>query len=119
MTDKNTMLQRVYEGVPQEQAQRIIQAAANVSQKPAADITLHEAMEILQGDNPNPLLNDYLNKIAEDCGNMLMEGISDEDFEQLQELAENCDYKELYSIMIPKFESVILQLIGKAADNDR
>ena len=74
--------------IPTEQAQQIIEAAAAISGKPAADLTIESAIQILGGENPNPVINDQLDRIAEEAVERLFEKISEDEWKQLQEAAE-------------------------------
>lgn len=90
----------LYAKIPEEQAQQLIEAAANISGKPAADLTIADAMQILEGKNPHPLIDAQLDRIAEDAAAKLWENMSMEQLEQLQAAAENGDLEQVFlSIM--------------------
>lgn len=72
-------LQAFYDGVPEEQAQMLKQAAANTAGVPAEDLTVAQAVKILGGDNIIPEISAAAGKIARD----VIANISDEQLEQL------------------------------------
>lgn len=80
--------------IPAGAQKQIIIAAAAVSGRPANEITLAEALEILQGDNPNPYLNAAMNKAAEDAAGALFGGMTDEQIEEYAEAAKRGDLQE-------------------------
>ena len=80
--------------IPAEAQQQIIIAAAAVSGRPANEITLAEALEILQGDNPNPLLNAAMKRAAEDAAEVLFGDITDEQAAALAEAAQKGELQE-------------------------
>jgi len=80
--------------IPAEAAAPIIAAAAKISGKAAGDLNLEQAIEILQGDNPNPLLNAYINNGAEKAAGALLDDLTDEQAAQLAEAAKNGTLQE-------------------------
>lgn len=80
--------------IPAEAAAPIIAAAAKISGKAAGDLNLEQAIEILQGDNPNPLLNAYINNGAEKAAGALLDDLTDEQAAQLAEAAQNGTLQE-------------------------
>ena len=105
MDDKQTPEEKIaaiYAKIPDEQAQQLIEAAANISGKPAADLTIADAMQILQGKNPNPLIDAKLDRIAEDAAAQLWENMTLEQLEQLQEAAENGDLEQVFLSIMAK-----------------
>ena len=78
---KSLDIQAVFEAIPTEQAQALKQAAANISGKAAEDLTIEQAMQILERGNPNPAIKAAVDKIAEDAAAQ----ISDEQWERIAE----------------------------------
>ena len=83
MTDKGESidLQAIFDAIPAEQAQALKQAAANISGKAAEDLTIEQAMQILERGDPNPAIKAAVDKIAEDAAAQ----ISDEQWERIAE----------------------------------
>lgn len=77
----NIDLQAVFDAVPAEQAQMLKQAAANLSGKAVEDLTVEQAMQILERGDPNPTIQATVDQIAEDAAAQ----ISDEQWEQMAE----------------------------------
>lgn len=74
-------MQTIFDAVPTEQAQMLKQAAANRSGKAVEDLTVEQAMQILERGDPNPTIQATVDKIAEDAAAQ----ISDEQWEQMTE----------------------------------
>lgn len=90
LTDKGKGidLQAIFDAIPAEQAQALKQAAANISGKAAEDLTIEQAMQILERGDPNPAIRATVDRIAEGAAAQLSDEQWERIAEQLQAAAE-------------------------------
>lgn len=77
MDDRNRKPPKLPE-LPAGAAETIIQAAASISGDPTEGLTLEQAIEILQGDNPNPFVDSLLDQSAARLAGGLADNLTDE-----------------------------------------
>ena len=70
-------LKAIYDSLPTEYTDYMIKAAAELSGRPAAELTIEEAVKILGGKNPNPILDAKLDAWAEDTVNHIIGQLPD------------------------------------------
>lgn len=82
--------------IPEYVAEPILKAAANVSGKPAEDLTLKQAMEILQGDDSNPVVN-TLAKRGQEFANEMLNDMTEEQEAQLIESVKDGTFYDFFA----------------------
>lgn len=111
--NKKDLLQGV--DTPEGVAEAVINAAADMSGKPAEDLTLSQAVEILQGDNPNPILNSFV-KHGEKTAEKVLEGITDDQAAQLKEALKDGSLQSVLAEIIQESAQQKLEMFRATAE---